>query len=31
MADPESREFRLAKGRPDGVHPFLTDAGAFLG
>lgn len=30
MADPQIREFRLAKGRPDGLHPFLNDAGAFL-
>lgn len=30
MSDPVIREFRLAKGRPDGLNPFLSDAGAFL-
>jgi lysozyme len=31
MTDPQIRQFRLAKGRPDGINPYLTDAGAFLG
>jgi lysozyme len=31
MTDSQIREFRLAGSRPDGVNPFLSDAGAFLG